>query len=72
MMAGIAPKKLLIAAGTVNGFTLPIALTLLLLAARNRRIAGDYRHPVWMTLIGWMVVIIMGIMAGKVLADNIG
>jgi Mn2+ and Fe2+ transporters of the NRAMP family len=70
--AGIAPKKLLIAAGTLNGFTLPIALALLLLAARNKCIAKDYQHPVWLTIIGWFVVIVIGIMAGKVLSDNIG
>jgi Mn2+/Fe2+ NRAMP family transporter len=50
------PVSLLIMAGAVNGLILPIALALILLAARQSRIVGDYRHPVWMQVAGWLVV----------------
>jgi Mn2+/Fe2+ NRAMP family transporter len=53
------PVSLLILAGAVNGIILPLALTVILLAARKGKIVGTYRHPLWMTLAGWMVVIIM-------------
>jgi Mn2+/Fe2+ NRAMP family transporter len=72
MLAGMPPVKLLVAAGTLNGFILPFALALLLLAATRRRIAGNYSHPLWLSILGWMVVIVMGIMAAKVLADAFG
>jgi Mn2+/Fe2+ NRAMP family transporter len=35
---------------------LPIALALLLLATRSRKMMQDYQHPFWMKLAGWLVV----------------
>jgi Mn2+/Fe2+ NRAMP family transporter len=71
ILAGVPPVGLLIAAGTLNGFILPIAMAILLVAVNRRHIVGTYSHPLWMTIIGWLVVIIMGIMAGRVLADAV-
>jgi Mn2+/Fe2+ NRAMP family transporter len=71
ILAGMPPVSLLIAAGTLNGFILPVALALLLMAARQRRIAGTYSHPLWMSIMGWLVVLVMGIMAAKVLVDAV-
>ena len=53
------PVLLLILAGTFNGFILPIGLALILIASRKRQITGDYRHPLWLQIAGWAVVIIM-------------
>lgn len=53
------PVKLLVFAGTVNGFILPIGLSLILLASRNRELLGEYSHPIWLQISGWMVVLIM-------------
>ena len=53
------PVKLLVWAGTINGFILPVGLSLILLASRNKRLTGDYRHPLWMQVAGWGVVLIM-------------
>ena len=39
------PIKVLVWAGTINGFILPIGLALILLASRKKEITGDYRHP---------------------------
>lgn len=50
------PVQLLILAGAVNGMILPIALALLLLATRSRKMMKDYQHPFWMKLAGWLVV----------------
>lgn len=51
--------KLLIIAGAVNGLILPITLGIMLLACRNKKIVGeDYKHPVWMIVIGAIVVLI--------------
>ncbi|MEO6654628.1 MAG: NRAMP family divalent metal transporter [Pyrinomonadaceae bacterium] len=53
------PVKLLVWAGTINGFILPVGLSLILLASRNKRLTGDYNHPLWMQIAGWCVVLIM-------------
>jgi Mn2+/Fe2+ NRAMP family transporter len=53
------PAQVLVIVGTLNGFILPIALALVLLASRKASIVKDYVHPLWMQLCGWLVVIIM-------------
>ncbi len=53
------PIKVLVLAGTINGFILPIGLSLILLASRKSKIVGDYKHPLWLQIAGWLVVLIM-------------
>lgn len=53
------PVTVLIVAGTLNGFILPIALALILLASGKEKIVGDYRHPRWLQIAGWLIVLIM-------------
>lgn len=53
------PVKVLIVVGALNGFILPLALVLILLASMKYRIVGDYKHPAWMSMAGWIVVIAM-------------
>ena len=48
--------NLLIMAGAINGLILPIALAMILLAALQKRIVGNYHHPRWMLMAGWLVV----------------
>jgi len=58
--------QLLIIAGAVNGLILPIALGSMLLASRNKKIVGDYKHPTILLVLGIIVVLISaysGIMA---------
>jgi len=57
------PKELLLAAGLINGFILPIALAVILIAARKTNLMGTYRHPLWMQISGWMIVGLMTWMA---------
>ena len=53
------PVAVLIWAGTINGFILPIGLSLILLASRRKKIVGEYVHPLWLQTAGWAVVAIM-------------
>jgi Mn2+/Fe2+ NRAMP family transporter len=53
------PAQVLVVVGVLNGFILPIALALILLAARKTKIVGEYRHPLWLEIGGWLVVLIM-------------
>jgi Mn2+/Fe2+ NRAMP family transporter len=57
------PVKLLVAAGAVNGLVLPLALSIILLAAFRKKLLQNYQHPKWLSIIGWMVVAVMGYMA---------
>lgn len=61
------PVSLLIMAGVVNGFILPVTLCAILLAAYKVRIVGDYKHPVWLAALGALVILIMTYMSGSVL-----
>ena len=63
------PARLLVLAGLVNGFILPVALAVILLAARNTRLMGSYRHPLWLLFAGWLVV---AIMTGMALGNLLG
>ena len=53
------PVRLLIFAGTVNGFILPVGLALILVASRKTSLLGDYKHPIWLQIAGWAVVTVM-------------
>ncbi len=53
------PVKLLVFAGAANGIILPIALAVILIAATKSSIMNDYKHPLWMQVAGWLVVLTM-------------
>jgi Mn2+/Fe2+ NRAMP family transporter len=57
------PVKLLVFAGGANGIILPIALAVILIAATKASIMKDYKHPVWMQVVGWLVVAVMSWMS---------
>jgi Mn2+/Fe2+ NRAMP family transporter len=51
------PVKLLIVAGSLNGLILPLSLGCVLLAAYKKEVVKDYVHPMWMTALGWVIVV---------------
>jgi len=51
------PVTVLLLAGAINGFILPVALGIILLAAGQKKIMGDYQHNKWLTLLGVLVLI---------------
>ena len=53
------PVKLLVLAGMVNGLILPVALAVILIAATKSSIVHQYRHPIILQFIGWVVVAMM-------------
>jgi Mn2+/Fe2+ NRAMP family transporter len=57
------PVKVLVLVGTINGFILPLALASILVGAYNKKVVGEYKHPIWMTVSGFLVVAIMGYMS---------
>lgn len=65
------PVKLLILAGAVNGIILPIALAVILIAATKTSIMNQYKHPLWMQVVGWLVVIAMSWMSVVIIQQTI-
>ena len=66
------PVVVLIWAGTINGFILPVGLALILLASRKAKIVGDYKHPIWLQIAGWLVVMIMLIFSIQTVINEVG
>lgn len=66
------PVKVLVIAGILNGFILPIALALILLASRKTKVVGEFRNPLWMELGGWLVVLIMAVLSFYTLISDFG
>jgi Mn2+/Fe2+ NRAMP family transporter len=63
------PVKVLITVGAINGLILPFALGIILSAARKKNIYPDYNHPKWLSVVGWIVVIVMTYMGVKGIAS---
>jgi Mn2+/Fe2+ NRAMP family transporter len=53
------PVKILIAVGAINGLILPLALGIMLIAAYRKNIVTSYKQPLWLTMLGALVVGIM-------------
>ncbi len=51
------PVKTLVVVGALNGFILPAALALILFASSNKKIVGEYKHPLWLKVFGIAVII---------------
>jgi Mn2+/Fe2+ NRAMP family transporter len=67
------PINVLIIVGALNGFILPLSLAVILLASRNRKLIGEYHHPLWMIASGWIVMAILIAMSLKtVIYDLVG
>ena len=53
------PVKILVTVGALNGLILPIALAVILIAARHKKIVENYKQPLWLDIAGWLVVVVM-------------
>ncbi|GHV64820.1 hypothetical protein AGMMS49587_17980 [Spirochaetia bacterium] len=49
--------KLLVLAGSLNGLILPISLLLILCGAFKKSVVRDYKHPLILTVLGFIVVL---------------
>ncbi|MFT3703665.1 MAG: divalent metal cation transporter [Agriterribacter sp.] len=66
------PVTLLIVAGAVNGIILPVALAVILIAATKSALINQYKHPLWMHIVGWLVVITMSWMSILTIRQVVG
>ena len=61
------PVTVLVWAGTINGFILPFGLAVVLIGSRNSKVVGDYVHPLFLQIAGWLVVGVMAFFSVKTL-----
>jgi Mn2+/Fe2+ NRAMP family transporter len=53
------PVHILVQAGAINGVILPLSLGIILIATQKRSLLGNYKHPLWLIITGWLVVALM-------------
>jgi len=66
------PVKILLVVGAINGFILPIALGVMLVAAYRSKIIATYKQPLWLTVLGVLVVGTMTWMSIGAIAQMLG
>ena len=66
------PVKVLVTVGALNGLILPIALAVILIAVTKKRLVHNYKHPLWMSISGWLVVVIMAWLGLKTIGEMFG
>jgi len=52
------PVSILVTVGALNGLILPVALAVMLIVIKRKPIMG-YKHSQWLSISGWMVVLVM-------------
>lgn len=62
------PVQLLLAAGLINGFILPVSLVILLVAVRTNK--NGYQHPKLLSIAGWVIAVLLGFASIQVLLQN--
>ena len=50
------PVTILVVVGTLNALILPLSLISILLASHRKSIVGEYKHPLWMSIPGYVMV----------------
>jgi Mn2+/Fe2+ NRAMP family transporter len=66
------PVEILLAVGALNGFILPIALGVMLIAAYRAKIISTYKQPMWLTILGVVVVGTMAWMSVGAITQMLG
>lgn len=65
------PVTVLVIVGALNAIILPLALGTLLIAAYKKNIVGEYKHPLWLTITGGIVVVVMGYLSVVTLIEQL-
>ena len=66
------PAQVIVLVGTLNGLVLPIAMVIILIAAYRKNIVGNYKHPIWIAVFGWIIAIAMSILSVMTIAQYLG
>ncbi|MBS1758710.1 MAG: divalent metal cation transporter [Bacteroidetes bacterium] len=71
LISNQAPTFILITAGMFNGLILPVALALMLIAVNKKKLFPNYNHPLWLQIIGWLIVAIMTYMSIETIKESL-
>ena len=63
------PVSVLVWAGTINGFILPLGLAVVLIAPTRKAVIGEYEHSKLLWGAGWLVVLIMAFFSFRTLVN---
>ena len=63
------PVTILVKAGAVNGFVLPLSLGIILWASQKKTIVKNYRHPLILVVFGWLVVVLLAYMGLRMITS---
>lgn len=66
------PAQVLVLVGTLNGLVLPIAMVIILIAAYRKNIVGNYKHPIWIAVLGWVIAVSMTILSVMTIMQYLG
>jgi Mn2+/Fe2+ NRAMP family transporter len=66
------PVKTLVMVGAINGFILPLSLGIMLVAAYRDKIVAGYKQPLWLTIPGVLVVLVMAWMSCGAILQMLG
>lgn len=66
------PVKTLLTVGAINGFILPLSLGIMLVAAYRSKVVSSYKQPLWLTILGVIVVGTMTWMSIGAIAQMMG
>jgi len=58
---GLNPIKVLIYSAVANGVVAPLVLLPIVIISSNKKIMGEWVNKPWVTVIGWIVIIIMAL-----------
>lgn len=58
-LLGFDPIKALIFSAAVNGVVAPVIMTMMLLAANNKKIMGEWKNGTLTNTLGWLITIVM-------------
>lgn len=62
------PVTILVTVGSLNGLILPVALAVMLIVIKRKKIEG-YRHARWLSITGWLVVGMMAYLSILTIKD---
>lgn len=65
------PQRILVLVGALNGLILPITLAVILVASKNRKIVGDYKHSNVLFVLGIIVTIVAAYLGVETFMGNI-
>jgi Mn2+/Fe2+ NRAMP family transporter len=67
--AGVPVVKMLFWASVLNGLLAPVAILLVVLLTRSSAVMGKHANPPWLTMLGWVSVLVTGAAALAMLAS---